>query len=133
MADMVRVAATDPAGLADISHPVATPPNITFTVEASSSEWAGAQLYRVSGFARDLATGRVAPLGLPPGAPAPINGSLGDANWPTRNHNIVFPLPAAIAGIAAANGIVEIFGVVQVGAVMPGRETDVETAFFVWV
>lgn len=126
MADLVRVTATDAAGIPDMSHSVGTPPSITFTVEASAPEWAGAMLYRFSGFVRDVGSGAVAPLG-------PINGSLQDGNWPTRNYNYSFPLPAAIAGIAAANGIVEIFGVVQVGAVMPGRETDVETGFFVWV
>jgi hypothetical protein len=126
MADLVRVAATDPAGNADISHPIATPPNITYTVEASSSEWAGGQLYRISGFVRDVLTGTVAPLG-------PINGNLTDPNWPTRNREIVFPLPAAIAGIAAVNGIVEILAVVQIGAATAGRDTDLETSMFVWV
>jgi hypothetical protein len=128
MADLVRVSATDVDGIPDMSHAVDAPPGITFTLEASAPEWAGGMLYTLSGFVRDVEHGTVAPL-------EPIDGALGggDANWPTRNHNYTFALPDAVADIAASHGVVEIFGVVQVGAAVAGRETDLETGFFVWV
>jgi hypothetical protein len=99
---------------------------VVIEVEASASEFAGGELYRVSGFVRDYLSGTVAPLG-------PIDGNLTDANWPTRNNEFVFPFPAAITAIAAVNGVVELVGVVRVGAAIAGADADLDTGVFTWV
>jgi hypothetical protein len=126
MADLVRISATDAAGICDISHAIAAAPSITFTVEAASPEFADGAAYGVSGCARDVLTGTVAALG-------PIDGALGDPGWSTRNAEIVFDLPAAITGAAAVNGVVEVVGVVRVGRAIAGADADMETGMFTWV
>ena len=126
MADLVRVFAAE-AGttIGDTSFAIVAPPDVIVEVEASAAEFAGGQLYRVSGFVRDY-SGAVAPLG-------PTDGNLGDANWPNRNQEFVFPLPAAITGAAAVNGVVELVAVVRVGAAIAGADADFDTGMFTWV
>lgn len=130
MADLVRVFAAE-AGttIGDISHPAAAPwPNIILEVEAAASEWAGAEMFRVGGWARNKRTGTVAALG-------PADGTLTvTAPWAAaRNAEFVFPLPGAITDEAQANDIIELNGYVRVGAAIAGADADIEQGEFLFV
>lgn len=128
MADLVRVFAAE-AGttIGDISHDSGGPPDIVFEVEASASEWAGGELFRVSGFIREYDTGNVDTLG-------PVNGNLTvTAPWDaTRNAEFIFPWPG-VNITAAENKVIEIVGTVRVGAAMAGADADIETGMFTFV
>lgn len=125
MANLVRTFAAE-AGttVADISHDTGALPDIVLQVEASAAEFAGGQQYRVGGWVRNKRTGEVIELG-------PKNGNLTDANWPTRNTNIVFPFPAAMA--VQANDIIELEGYVRVGAAIAGADSYLAAFEFLFV
>jgi hypothetical protein len=112
--------------VADYSFdPVAPFPVVRITCEASASEFAGGQLFNLRGFARNFGTGTVAPL-------TPIGGSLTLAPWDARNKTFTFTLPAAITGVAAAGGLVEIRGILRIGAPTAGADIDFGSHEFVW-
>lgn len=110
---------------------IATPPDVILGVEASAAEFAGGASYRVGGFARDYLSGTVA--ALVPVAGVVVAGALNTPDWPTRNHQFVFQLPAAVTDAAVQGGVVELVGVVRVGAAIVGPEVDFVTDMFMWV
>jgi hypothetical protein len=129
MANLVRVFASERGvTIGDVSFAITPPPDIDVVVEveASAAEFEAAAAYRVSGFVRDYQSCNVEPLG-------PKDGALGDANWPTRNAEFVFPLPGNILDIAQVNGIVELVASVRVGAAKTGAAADLDTGIFTWV
>lgn len=127
MADLVRVFASETGfTIGDESFAIGTPPDVIVEVEASAQEFTDGDNYRVSGFARDVETGKVAKLG-------PINGLVGDPSWPTRNHEFTFALPASIITAAAEDGIVELVASVRVGGAIAGADADIDTGKFTWV
>lgn len=134
MAKLVRIfAAEDGTTIGDISHAAAAPwPDIIIEVEASQTECAAGSNYRVGGFARDYLSGNVA--ALVPGADVVDDGDVCRAGeWPTRNHEFQFELPAAVTGVAAAGGIVELVAFVSTGRAGPGADADMDTGAFTWV
>jgi hypothetical protein len=129
MAQIARLYTTLPApapSVADYSFdPVAPFPVVKMEVEASKGEEGNAALYAVRIIVRDVLGGVVA-------AAPNQTGSVTDANWPVRNATFTFTLPAAITGAAAAGKLVEVFGILRVGAVLGGSNIDVANAQFVW-
>ena len=132
MADLVRIFAAE-AGttIGDISHDSANPPDVIIEVEASAAEFGAGAAYSIGGFARDFATGTV--NALVPAAGVVAAGALNTLAWPNRNHEFVFNLPANVIAAAAAGGVVELVGVVRVGAAIAGASADIEDAMFMWV
>ena len=130
MADLVRIFAADKGTTTgDISFAGAAPfPDVILEVEASDAEFSGSQAYRIGGFARDYSTGKVAALA--PGTGVKATGSLNTTDWPKRNQQFVFTLPATVTGAAAAGGIVELVGIVSVGAKKAGADADIATSAF---
>lgn len=126
MAQFVRVYAALPGSpVADDTFDPAAPPEVRMEIEASNTEWAGAQAYAVGGWVRDFGSGATAALG-------PINGAIQDANWASQNQTFIFPLPAAITGPAAAGGLVEVRGWARTGAPGPGAEAEFSSTEFIW-
>lgn len=133
MADLVRIFAADKGTkIGDTSHDSANPPDVIIEVEASAAECAQGAQYRVGGFARDYATGAVGALVAPIGT-VPAGNVCNAGQWPVRNHEFVFNLPANVIAAAAANGIVELVAFVSVGLAAVGASADIEDTMFMWV
>lgn len=128
MAQIVRIYTSLPApnpDVADYSFDLASPPVIRVNVEASLAEAGGANGFAARIIVRDMVTGIVA-------APANILGAIGAAPWTNRNETIEFTLPPAITAVAAAGNLVEVVGIVRVGAPGGGSNIDSANASFVW-
>lgn len=93
-------------------------------IKATNPEWAAAA-YQVKGWVVDVGNGVANVLG-------PLIGMLQDAGWNDQNTTFEFALPAAITGIAATGGFVQVKGWVRVGAPGSGTEVDFGSTEFVW-